>query len=228
MEKFEHILDKPAWNSLTSRHADLAISEGGARRYLSDIGPLGDLAGRDSASLDDLAALVRKTGPVAVAQPAPVDCPEGLTIRHGFLVHQMLLTDPGVGREDDALVRLGEPDATEMLALATDTHPGPFGTDTQRLGEYWGFKVDGRLVAMAGERMKPAGYTEISGVCTAPDHRGKGYANRLVRHLCARIAAAGDMPFLHVETTKPEVEAIYRKMGFETRQTLAVRLFGCA
>ena len=84
-----------------------------------------------------------------------------------------------------------------MLALATLTRPGPFFARTHQLGAFIGVKQDGRLVAMAGERMQPTGFTEVSGVCTHPDPRGRGYAGGLMRQVAARILARGETPFLH-------------------------------
>ena len=101
------------------------------------------------------------------------------------------------GGSDIDFLELGDADAAEMLALATLTEPGPFFTRTHRLGDFIGIRHAGRLVAMAGERMKPEGFTEVSGVCTHPDFRGRGYAGALMRVVAARIAARGEMPFLH-------------------------------
>jgi len=144
---------------------------------------------------------------------------------HHFYVHQMHLTDTSFAQIDPKLERLSAADADQMLALAIDAHPGPFALRTHELGEYWGIKIDGQLVAMAGERMKLPGLTEISGVATYEAHRGKGYAKQLCRHLIARIMARGDNAFLHVETTKPEVENFYHRLGFESQRTLAAQVF---
>ncbi|HZW15484.1 MAG TPA: GNAT family N-acetyltransferase, partial [Brevundimonas sp.] len=112
---------------------------------------------------------------------------------------------------------LGESDAAEMLALATLTVPGPFFEKTHRLGDFVGVKVDGRLIAMAGERMKPEGFTEVSGVCTHPDHRGRGYAGALMRVVTGRILERGEQAFLHAYAVNTAAIALYATLGFRVR-----------
>lgn len=115
----------------------------------------------------------------------------------------------------------------EMLALAELTRPGPFGPRTLEMGRYLGFRVGGRLAAMGGERLRPVGYTEVSGICTAPEHRGRGLAEALVRALAFSIQARGEVPFLHVQVGSPSeatASALYRRLGFRARRraTLAI------
>lgn len=120
-------------------------------------------------------------------------------------------------------LELGDPDAPEMLALATLTEPGPFFANTHRLGGFIGIREGSRLVAMAGERMKLPGYTEVSGVCTHPDFRGRGYAGRLMRIVAARIIAQGDRPFLHAYADNQGAIALYETLGFRPRSEMTVR-----
>jgi predicted GNAT family acetyltransferase len=104
-----------------------------------------------------------------------------------------------------------------MLALATLTEPGPFLRQTHRMGNFFGIRVDGRLVAMAGERFRFAGCTEVSGVCTHPDFRGHGFAGRLSRHVAAAIAARGETAFLHAWKNNVAAISLYRTLGFTLR-----------
>ena len=115
----------------------------------------------------------------------------------------------------------------DMLALVELTRPGPFGPRTIEMGRYLGFRVGGRLAAMGGERLRPVGYTEVSGICTAPEHRGRGLAEALVRALASAIQARGEVPFLHVHVGSPSeatASALYRRLGFRerSRRTLAI------
>jgi predicted GNAT family acetyltransferase len=122
---------------------------------------------------------------------------------------------------------LGAAHAADMYALAKLADPGPFEQDTWRLGAYLGIHVDGTLVAMAGERMRLPGFTEVSAVSTRPGHEGHGYATRLVRALVARASAAGERPFLHVRTGSPAEHAasrVYEKLGFEVRAAFTFQL----
>ena len=119
-----------------------------------------------------------------------------------------------------------EADAPEMLALATLTKPGPFFDKTHRLGDFIGVKRDGRLIAMAGERMKPAGFTEVSGVCTHPDFRGQGLAGGLMRIVTERILARGEQALLHAYADNTGAIALYETLGFSIRSPVSVILTG--
>ncbi|MCB8882795.1 GNAT family N-acetyltransferase [Acidisoma cellulosilytica] len=116
-------------------------------------------------------------------------------------------------------------DAAEMLDLARLTKPGPFAQRTRELGRFLGVRRDGRLVAMAGERMKPGSFTEISGVCTHPDHRGQGYAAGLMRDVALAIVARGETPFLHAFADNLGAIALYEKLGFVTRWRPTLTVF---
>jgi predicted GNAT family acetyltransferase len=119
---------------------------------------------------------------------------------------------------DFDMAPLTDADGPEMLALATLTKPGPFFERTHQLGDFFGVKVDGRLAAMAGERMKPDGFTEVSGVCTHPEHRGRGYAGALMRLVAGRILDRGDTPFLHAYASNRGAIALYETLGFTLRR----------
>jgi hypothetical protein len=109
-----------------------------------------------------------------------------------------------------------------MRALAALTEPGPFSTRTHELGDFFGIRRDGRLAAMAGERMRPEGFCEVSAVCTHPDHRGRGYGAALTRHVAGRIVARGEVPFLHVMATNTGAIGLYETLGFAFRRALAL------
>ncbi len=117
---------------------------------------------------------------------------------------------------------LTDDDAPEMLVLASLTEPGPFLARTHRMGRFLGIRRNGRLAAMAGERMRFPGHTEVSGVCTHPDFRGQGLARRLSAAVTAAIQQRGDRAFLHVWATNATAIAIYRGLGFEVRAEVSV------
>src|ERR1700694_1547774 len=104
--------------------------------------------------------------------------------------------------------------------------PGPFTLRTHELGTFLGIRLDGQLVAMAGERMKPANYTEITAVCVHPAHRGRGYAQILLGAVARQIAARGEIPFLHVFSDNDSAIALYRRQGMEIRRRLYVTVLG--
>ena len=136
------------------------------------------------------------------------------------------LVDAGVAAEPapDA-VRLGVADVPEMLALVARTRPGPFLARTVELGTYLGIRRDGELVAMAGERMHPPGWTEISAVCTAAEYRGHGLATRLVRALVHDIRERGETPFLHAAGSNVHAIGLYESLGFRLRRRTTFAAF---
>ena len=120
--------------------------------------------------------------------------------------------------EGAALRRLGSADVTAMVELATLTEPGPFRERTIELGNFYGIFESGRLLAMAGQRMRVPGFVEVSAVCTHPDARGRGYAGALMSRVMRDIVGEGSTPFLHAFADNPAV-SLYRKLGFVQRRT---------
>jgi predicted GNAT family acetyltransferase len=223
---FARSLDRATWSALSTRHAQFALVQGGARRYDPTYGVFAAVENRSAASLASLGALVAAHGDVALLEvDPPTDVPGVAVVSQDIgvqMVATRLTSGPSSGCE---IVSLHEDDAPDMLALATLTEPGPFFERTHRLGDFFGVKVDGRLVAMAGERMKPEGFTEVSGVCTHPDHRGRGYAGALMRQVARRIRERGEVPFLHAYASNRGAIALYETLGFTVlREVLMTRL----
>jgi predicted GNAT family acetyltransferase len=212
-----HPLDRPVWHALTSRQAHLA--RGDARGLCFDPAYGLFAAAADPTDGDAVLALVPETGAVGLVEASQPALPAGLVTKPA-LCNQMIADaiTPGAARFD--VVALGDGDAAEMLALATLTQPGPFFARTHCLGDFIGVKIDGRLVAMAGERMKPSGFTEVSGVCTHPDFRGRGFAGGLMRIVAEKIVARGETPFLHVYAGNPGAIALYEALGFRFRAAM--------
>lgn len=220
-------LDFPARSALHGRHAHFAIVAGGARRYDPELGVFAAIDAPTPEALSGLAALVAAQGDVAFLEAEAPPAVPGLRIVSQDVGVQMVGTNLRPGRAPDVPIRtLGEADAGEMLALATRTEPGPFFARTHQLGTFLGIKQDGRLVAMAGERMKPDGFTEISGVCTHPDARGRGYARALISAVAEAIRARGEMPFLHAYASNEGAIALYRSLGFVVRREVQMTRLG--
>jgi predicted GNAT family acetyltransferase len=211
-------LDRPVWASLTSMHAELAQGDALAKRYRPDINRFASARDDSDAALDALARLVRPDEPVFVLQVPGIVVPPGLAATKVARGVQMVVTGPMAPRDGpNEIIPLGDADAGEMLALATLTQPGPFLRHTHRMGRFVGIRIDGRLAAMAGERFNFPGHTEVSGVCTHPDFRGRGLARRLSLHVAAAIAARGARPFLHAWKTNTVAIRLYEALGFRLR-----------
>ncbi|SFT05048.1 GNAT family N-acetyltransferase [Saccharopolyspora flava] len=206
-------LRNPVWHSLNGAHARFAERSGEALRYPSAVSPfLGLPLEPDEAAWADAAKLAGPGGFLIITGP-PRTPPAGWETFEDATAVQMI--DDGVaGETDPEAVRLTAADVPEMRELAARTKPGPFEQRTIELGTYLGIRHDGKLVAMAGERMRPPGWTEISAVCTDPDFQGRGLAKRLIRTLVAGIRARGAQPFLHAVDTNTGAIALYERMGF--------------
>lgn len=129
---------------------------------------------------------------------------------------------------DSRIVLLGEADWPEMRELALGTKPGPWQIQTPRYGDYYGIRIDGRLAAMAGERMQVPGMAEVSGVCAWPEYRGQGLATALIWHVMQGFTARGDRPFLHSYAHKTEAIRLYERLGFRKRAELNFTLLAPA
>ncbi|PPS89955.1 GNAT family N-acetyltransferase [Streptomyces sp. MH60] len=224
------VLDDPVGRSLGGRHAHLARRLGRAATYLADVATFSSVSTDPDAR--DWADLAELLGPGAFADM--FDCPAlpPSDWEPVFSLEGRQMIWPGGGLPDRPgsqaaarVVELDADDVPEMLDLVARTEPGPFWPRTRELGAYLGVRVGGTLVAMAGERLRPPGWTEISAVCTAPGARGQGHAARLVGTLAARILARGERPFLHVAETNTGAIALYERLGFKTRRQVTFRGF---
>ncbi|GIF00756.1 GNAT family N-acetyltransferase [Paractinoplanes rishiriensis] len=205
------MLENPVWAALSGPQACYAEASGDAARYQSDISPFAALADngdpaawRDLATLTDYALL---TGPSITPGPGwemAVSVPGVQMVGHGM-----------TGVDDPEAVVLSETDVPEILDLVERAKPGPFRKRTIELGRYLGIRENGRLIAMAGERFRQPGWTEVSGVCTDPEHQGRGLGARLTLALAASILGRGELPFLHAAADNDRAIRLYERLGFE-------------
>ncbi|WP_447034940.1 GNAT family N-acetyltransferase [Streptomyces sp. DSM 118878] len=236
------VLANPVTESLLGPHAHLGRQLGQAATYLPGVSTFCALpAEPDAQDWSDLAKLL---GPGGFADmfSSPALPPPGWEPVFTLEGRQMLWPDgpplagpPPAAAADSAIadsaiadstvVELGPDDVSEMLDLVALAQPGPFGPRTRELGAYLGIRAQGRLVAMAGERLRPPGFTEISAVCTAPEARGQGHAARLVRALVDRVLSRGERPFLHVAEANTGAIALYERLGFESSKDVTFRGF---
>jgi predicted GNAT family acetyltransferase len=207
---------------LTTRQQ--ALAEGGAlaRRYPTAVTPFADMVDMSPRSFAALAAMMSESEIAVLFTPDPVTAPAEFTIRLAETGEQMIGTPAQSAIPGLHIVTLGAGDVPEMLALTELTKPGPFSARTHELGTFLGIRVDGKLVAMAGERMKPDNYTEMTAICVHPSHRGHGYGQALLGAIAAQICGRGEIPFLHVFSNNSSAIALYRRQGMEIRRRLHV------
>ncbi|MFF7451539.1 MULTISPECIES: GNAT family N-acetyltransferase [unclassified Streptomyces] len=219
-----HVLDSPALASLTGPHAHFAEWRGRIVRYPVDVSPwLAMPAEPDADDWADLAALAGPGGEVPLLGYRG-EVPDGWEVT--FQVDGVQLVDDGVpAAPAPEAVRLGPADVPEMLDLVERTRPGPFLPRTVEMGTYLGIRRAGALVAMAGERLRPPGWTEISAVCTDPAFRGQGLGTRLILAVAHGIRERGETPFLHTGAANTGAIRLYESLGFRLRRTTA---FGAA
>jgi ribosomal protein S18 acetylase RimI-like enzyme len=224
--KMSHPLDNPIWHALTGPHANLAIGRGAARRYKREIAPFAGIAEPGAAAYADLAADLPLGSEARLFRPRDEPVPDGWEALGSNPLPQMILPSddllPDPQPAEARATPLGLDDAADMLALAAATKPGPFGPRTVELGGYVGVRdPDGRLIAMAGERLRLPGYVELSAICVHPDARGQGLGAALTLRVARVAFAREEVPFLHVWPDNP-ARALYTRLGFRVRATLWV------
>lgn len=221
-ESDPHPLDDPIRGSLLGAHARFARTIGRSFRFDPEVAPfLGHPPVIEDTDWDDIVELF---GPGEIVSLRGVGhrLPAGWELIDQFGLVQLVGTNLETRPYPGALV-LGAADVPEMLDLVARTQPGPFLPRTFELGTYLGIRDPGStgtgsLVAMAGERMHPTGWTEISAVCTDPAHRGRGLATELVRAVGHGIRERGEKPFLHASASNENAIRLYLSIGFELRQ----------
>jgi predicted GNAT family acetyltransferase len=215
-------LDYPIWTALTTRQSALAEGGGLARRYPVPMAPFAALADPSAESFAALGALLSASDIAVLFTPDAVSAPAEFKILLAETGEQMMGTPAETPARGVEIVRLGVEDVPDMMELTALTKPGPFSVRTHELGTFLGIRVDGQLAAMAGERMKPGNYTEITAVCVHPDHRGRGFGQMLLSAVSRQIVARGENPFLHVFSSNASAIALYRRQGMEIRRRLHV------
>lgn len=220
------VLDDPVGESLRNSHAHLARSSGSVLGYDTDVSTF--LAVPTEADPDtwrDVAGLV---GPGGFADLFSSSATPPHHWAPVFTLSGVQMVSRGPLRPPTAVaaevVALGPADVPDMLDLARRTEPGPFWARTIEMGTYLGVRDEDRLVAMAGERLRPPGWGEVSAVCTAPEARGRGLAALLVAEVVARVRERGDEAFLHVADGSP-ARRVYERLGFEVRRAVVFRGF---
>jgi ribosomal protein S18 acetylase RimI-like enzyme len=224
-----HPLDNPIWQALTSTHSGFAQSSNRARKFPREVSMLAGFSEPSPENYHSLAALASPDERVGLFLPEPPDPPAPWMVVSSVPLLQMLSENRGSSapvlgpnrvRPTPQFISLTGADVPEMLALTKLTKPGPFAARTLEMGDYFGIRRAGTLTAMAGERLRLPGYTEISAVCTHPDSLGQGYASALIEMLMDRIFSRRELPFLHVRSENVRAIQVYERLGFTKRAWL--------
>jgi len=218
-------LDNPIWQSLITTHAHFAEIHEKARKFPHEVSVLAGLSEPTPENYDSLGAMMRPGERVGLFLQDPPDPPAPWAIDRTCPLLQMLCEkrssfSVAPRAMQPEFIRLTKADVPEMLALTKLTNPGPFGARTHELGDYFGIRVAGTLAAMAGERLRLPGYTEVSAVCTHPDHLGHGYASALMGVVMDNICSRGELPILHVLPENTRAIQVYERLGFTKRAML--------
>jgi ribosomal protein S18 acetylase RimI-like enzyme len=215
-----HPLDRPVWSMLTGRQAHLAEGDFRAVRIDRAYGVFGAAPDVSAEAQAALAALVPDEGEIWIVEDEPWPVPPGTReVKRAVLAQMVAEGAPPVPREGEpAILALGDDDAPEMTVLAGHAKPGPWGPKTHRYGPFFGIREQGRLLAMAGQRILVPGMAEVSGVSTWEDCRGRGLARALIGHVMREMVARGETPFLHSYADNAGAIALYESLGFRIRR----------
>jgi len=218
------LLDHLMWNALSGPQADISVGGASVRRLAPGLSPIVAFA---DAARPDFAALAELCAPDEpfYCENWQGEAPVGWRIEAEARMVKMFFAGEAPADDDfPEAVPLGPEHAPQMLALALQMRPGPFGLRTVEMGDYFGVIEDGELIAMAGERLRAGRLREISGVATRPEHQGRGLARRLMAKLVRRQLARGEQPVLHVMSANEVARSLYARQGWREHREVPVRV----
>ena len=211
----EHLLNNPVYNALLSGDAHLGNGNNKAKYFYEEVSPFAGFAEDDAEGFNELNNLLPAGRRILFATRKMLKEFPGWQLTHEIKGLQFVFTGTNIATGNSPeLIPLESKHVEEMTALARLTKPGPFDKRTIDFGNYYGIFDNHKLVAMTGQRLHVENYTEISAVCTHPDHLGKGYAASLTRHQLNLICSSGDIPFLHVRDDNERAIGLYQRLGF--------------
>jgi hypothetical protein len=149
-----HPLDNVIWHALIARQIQFSKGDTRARRYMIDVAPFAGLRDFSPASFASLFPLVPPDDRVAMFTIDPVQPTEQFKVLVAKTAHQMIATRVAAPIHQRDFERLDGSSVRDMLTLVEESKPGPFAARTNQLGDYFGIRADGQLIAMTGERMK--------------------------------------------------------------------------
>lgn len=209
------VLTNPVFHALCSGDRELSLGSADVKYFDEEVSPFVGIADQYNLGFQQLYDIFPGGRRILHACPEKITIPKGWQLKHEIeglqFVFEGKLT---AGLEFSKLVSLEVKHVTQMIDLAILTKPGPFAKRTIEFGSYYGIFENEVLVAMTGQRLHVYNYSEISAVCTHPDHSGKGYARTLLQHQLMLILQQGQIPFLHVRADNQRAIELYEKSGF--------------
>ncbi|MBC7488310.1 MAG: GNAT family N-acetyltransferase [Cytophagaceae bacterium] len=219
----KHILDNPVWAALISENYKLSLGNDTARYFKSDVSTFAGVKEFTETNFKMLYDFIPFETPVPIFTDQKLVTAGPWKIITKVDSYQMLYTEHVEEKtKDTEIVKLNEHHVPEMMALTKLTNPGPFLPRTIDFGNYEGILNEGKLVAMAGQRLHSGDFVEISAVCTHPDHLGKGYARQLILNQIRNIQSRKETAYLHVRLDNERAVKIYEKMGFQIRKNIFI------
>jgi ribosomal protein S18 acetylase RimI-like enzyme len=215
-----HVLHNPVFNALSTTDKDFNFGNESVRFFDEEVSPFAGFANDNTKGFEELYELLPQGRKILYAIPAPIPHPQGWQVQHEIEGLQFVYEGPAINEEFTNIVPLNETHVDEMIALTRLTKPGPFAKRTIDFGSYHGIFENGTLAAMTGQRLHINDYTELSAVCTHPNHLGKGYATMLLKHQLQIILNHNQKPFLHVRADNERAIAVYERLGFKVSRQM--------
>lgn len=213
----EDVLDNPAYNALNTGNVKLANGTPHIKYFDREVSPFIGFDVNTPANFKGLYDLMPDDRTAGFVSPIEAEIPKEWEVIYQVPCFQMVYRGKAKPVHESNLVVLTDQHIPQMIALTKLTNPGPFSARTIDFGHYRGIFDGDKLVAMAGQRMNPLPYAEVSAVCTHPDYTGRGYAKQLLQYQVNRIIAEGNTPFLHVKCDNDRAIKVYEDLGFEKR-----------
>lgn len=214
------LLYNPVFNALSTTDSHFNTGNEQVKFFDEEVSPFAGFADDNANGFAQLHDLMPPERKILYTIPTPINEPKGWQIQHDIKGLQFVYEGPEIKGEFPNIIPLTATHVEEMIALTRLTRPGPFAGRTIEFGHYHGIFDNGKLAAMTGQRLHIANYTELSAVCTHPDHLGKGYASALLQHQLQIILQHREQPFLHVRDDNERAIALYERLGFKVSRTM--------